>query len=285
MHVANVTQFRFQPVVQTYSWKDSILYALGLGYGSDPMSPSELAFAYEENLKAVPSFCVVLAHPGFWAKKPEFEIDWVRLLHGEQSFEMHRPLPASGSVRGEYAIEAIDDKGPEKGAVLYQVKRLYDTASDELIATVRSVVFLRGDGGCGSIGTAPPAPAPLPERAPDGVIEIATLAQQALIYRLNGDFNPIHADPKPARQAGFERPILHGLCTMGIATRALLQVFSPDRPERLKSMFVRFSKPVFPGETIVTEYFGGAGSELQFRCRVKERDVIVLDRGRATFLD
>lgn len=284
MHVANVTQFRFEPVVHAYSWKDTILYALGLGYGSDPLSQSELAFTYEEHLKTVPSQCVVLAHPGFWAKKPEFEIDWVKILHGEQSFEIHKPLPASGSMRGEYEIEAIDDKGPEKGAILYQIKRLYDGESGDLVATVRSVLFLRGDGGCGSLGVAPPQVPSLPDRAPDGSIEIRTLPQQALIYRLSGDFNPIHADPAPARKAGFDRPILHGLCTMGIATRALLSTFSPDKPERMKSMFVRFSKPVFPGETIVTEYFG-RGAEIQFRCHSKERDVVVLDRGRVTFAD
>jgi acyl dehydratase len=284
VHVANVTQLRFQPIVHSYTWKDTILYALGLGYGSDPVSPSELAFTYEEGLKTVPSLCVVLAHPGFWAKKPEFGIDWVKILHGEQSFRMHRPLPPSGSVRGEYEIEAIEDKGPEKGAILHQLKRLYDESSNELVATVRSVLFLRGDGGCGSIGVVPAPASPLPDRAPDGRVELKTLPQQALIYRLSGDFNPIHADPAPARKAGFDRPILHGLCTMGIATRALLQTFSPEHPERLKSMFVRFSKPVFPGETIVTEYFG-KGSEIQFRCRAKERDVTVLDRGSATFTD
>jgi acyl dehydratase len=284
VHIANVRQFRFQPVVHSYTWKDTILYALGLGYGSDPLSASQLAFTYEEKLKAVPSQCVVLAHPGFWAKKPEFGIDWVKILHGEQSFVMHRPLAPEGAVRGEYEIEAIDDKGPEKGAILYQVKRLYDGATSELVATVRSVLFLRGDGGCGSIGVAPPQAAPLPDRAPDGRVEIATLPQQALIYRLNGDFNPIHADPSPAQKAGFDRPILHGLCTMGIATRALLERFAPAQPDRLRSMFVRFSKPVFPGETIVTEFFGN-GSQVQFRCRSKERDAIVLDRGRATFAD
>jgi acyl dehydratase len=282
VHVANVRQFRFEPVAQSYTWKDTILYALGLGYGSDPSSPSELSFTYEENLKAVPSQCVVLAHPGFWAKRPEFKIDWVKILHGEQSFEVHRLLAPQGSVRGEYEIEAIDDKGPEKGAVLYQVKRLYDGATNELVATVRSVLFLRGDGGCGSFGVAPPQALPLPDRSPDGNIALATLPQQALIYRLSGDFNPIHADPVPAQKAGFDRPILHGLCTMGLATRALLQRFAASEPERLRSMFVRFSKPVFPGETIVTEYFG-AGPEIRFRCRSKERDVIVLDRGRAVF--
>lgn len=284
MHVGKLREFRFQPVIQSYSWKDSILYALGLGYGSDPVAASQLDFTYEENLKAVPSQCVVLAHPGFWVRDPHLGIDWLKMLHGEQSFLIHKPLSAEGSVRGEYEVEAVDDKGAEKGCVLYQTKRLYDTATDELVATVRTVLFLRGDGGCGSFGDVPVPALPLPQRNPDGAVEAATLPQQALIYRLSGDHNPIHADPARARQAGFERPILHGLCTMGVATRMLLETFAPGKPERLRSMFVRFSRPVFPGETIILEYFL-EGEEVRFRCRVKERDVIVLDRGSALLVD
>jgi acyl dehydratase len=141
---------------------------------------------------------------------------------------------------------------------------------------------MRGDGGCGSHGVAPAQAAPLPNAEPDMTREIATSPGQALIYRLSGDLNPLHADPAAARKVGFEKPILHGLCTMGIATRALLDTFAPGEPERLKSVFVRFSKPVFPGETIVTEMFT-TGGEIRFRCKVKERDAIVLDRGRAVF--
>lgn len=284
MHLANVTQYRFQPIEHEYTFKDSILYALGLGYGADAASPDELRFVYEDSLKAVPSQCVVLAHPGFWAKKPEFGIDWVKILHGEQSFEIHRPIPPWGSVRGEYEIEAVDDKGPEKGAVLYQLKRLSDSATGELLATVRSALFLRGDGGCGAFGSPPAQPEAIPEREPDAIHDIATLPQQALIYRLSGDYNPIHADPELARKAGFHRPILHGLCTMGLATRALLSTYAQGRPERLTSMFVRFSKPVFPGEIISTEFFR-SGTNIHFRCRVKERNVVVLDRGSAVISD
>jgi acyl dehydratase len=281
VHVANVKGFRFPAVEHKYAFRDTILYALGLGLGDSPLLPSQLTFVYEDKLKAIPSQCVVLAHPGFWAKRPEFGIDWLKILHGEQSFRIHKPIPAEGAVRGEYEIEAVDDKGAEKGAVLYQVKRLYDGATDELLATVRSVLFMRGDGGCGSFGALPPQPTPLPEAAPNKSREIKTLPQQALIYRLSGDYNPIHADPVAARKAGFDRPILHGLCTMGVATRALIETYAPGEPERLTSMSVRFSKPVFPGETIVAEFFE-SGAEIRFRCRLKERDAIVLDRGAAT---
>ncbi len=275
-----IRNYRFPAIEQEYAARDAMLYALGLGYGTDPVSSSELPFVYEDHLKAVPSMCVVLAHPGFWAKRPEFGIDWVKILHGEQSFEIHRPIPPRGVVRGEFSIDAVDDKGPEKGAVLYQSKRLYDGESNALLATVRSAAFLRGDGGCGSFGSPPPQAIAAPDGPPDLVRTLPTLPQQALIYRLSGDYNPIHADPVAAAKAGFERPILHGLCTMGVATRAIIDALAPGAPERLKSMFVRFSRPVFPGETVATEMHRSDGP-IRFRCRVVERDVVVLDRGAA----
>jgi acyl dehydratase len=274
--------FRFETVAHTYSRKDSILYALGLGYGSEPIDPAQLAFVYEDKLRIVPSMCCVLAHPGMWVRNPDLGIDWLKMLHGEQSFEIHNPIPPEGTVVGTYEIVAVEDKGAGKGAILHQIKKLNDKASGQLLATVRSVLFMRGDGGCGGFGEVPEAARPLPESAPSSACEIATLAQSALIYRLSGDYNPIHVDPSAATKAGFEAPILHGLCTLGVATRALLTTFANGAPERLKSLSVRFSRPVFPGETIRTEFFG-AGGEIRFRSRVVERDVIVLDRGSAAF--
>jgi acyl dehydratase len=277
-----VRNFRFETVAHTYSRKDSMLYALGLGYGSEPTDPAQLAFVYEDNLRAVPSICCVLAHPGIWVRNPDLGIDWLKMLHGEQSFEIHNPIPPEGTVVGTYAIVAVEDKGAGKGAILHQIKTLNDKASGRLLATVRSVLFMRSDGGRGGFGEVPEPAQPLPESAPSSACEIATLAQSALIYRLSGDYNPIHADPSAATKAGFEAPILHGLCTLGVATRALLTTFANGAPERLKSLSVRFSRPVFPGEPIKTEFFGTSG-EVRFRSRVVERDVIVLDRGSAVF--
>jgi acyl dehydratase len=277
-----VRNFRFEAVAHSYTRKDSILYALGLGYGSEPTDPVQLAFVYEDDLRIVPSMCCVLAHPGMWVKEPALGIDWLKILHGEQSFEIHNPIPPEGTVVGTYENVAVEDKGAGKGAILHQVKRLHDKASGQLLATVRSVLFMRGDGGCGGFGEVSPPAQPLPERAPSSVREIATLPQSALIYRLSGDYNPIHADPGAAAKAGFEAPILHGLCTLGVATRALLSTFANGTPERLKSLSVRFSRPVFPGETIKTEFFE-SGGVVRFRSRAVERDVIVLDRGSAVF--
>lgn len=280
MDLETVRAHRFDPIEHVYTAKDTMLYALGIGYGSDPLDAAQLAFVYEEGLKAVPSICNVLAHPGFWAKDPKFGISWMKILHGEQEYEIHAPIPPEGRVRGEYEIQAVEDRGEGKGARLHQLKRLFDQ-DGTLLATVRSVIVMRGDGGCGGFGDPVQPPGALPDATPDEVVELPTLPQQALIYRLSGDYNPIHADPKAAKGGGFDAPILHGLCTLGLATRALLQACAPGRPEALTSMFVRFSSPVFPGETIVTEIFRGAGDEIRFRCRAKERDVVVLDRGRA----
>lgn len=130
MNLQAIRDHRFPPVEQAYSVRDTILYALGLGYGDQPGDPAQLRHVYEEGLQAVPSQCVVLAHPGFWARNPAFGIDALRLLHGEQAYDIHAPLPPSGTVRGEYEITAVEDKGEAKGAILHQVKRLYDFASE-----------------------------------------------------------------------------------------------------------------------------------------------------------
>lgn len=282
MNLEALRSLSLAPVEQAYTARDTILYALGLGLGERPTDPAHLRFTYEDGLLAVPSMCVVLAHPGFWLREPSLGVDWLRMLHGEQTFAIHAPIPPGGTVVARYRVTAIEDKGRERGAVLHFEKLLTDKASGQRLATVSQVVVLRGDGGQGGFGEPPPPPAPLPERAPSDVIEIATLPQAALIYRLSGDLNPIHADPAAAEKAGFRRPILHGLCSMGLATRALLERFCPDDPSRLSSLFVRFSKPVYPGDTLRFE-FQRDGSTVAFRAIVPQRNEIVLDRARAVF--
>jgi acyl dehydratase len=279
-----VASLRLPPIEQSYTARDTMLYALGLGYGSDPLSATQLPFVCEadsEPLRVVPSMCLVLAHPGFWVGDPTLGIDWRKLLHGEQSFEIHRPLSSAGRVRGEYEIVAIDDKGPDKGAVVHQVKTIFDAADGARLASCRSVLFLRGDGGCGSVGEPPPAAAPLPERAPDRSCTLATSPQSALLYRLSGDYNPIHADPGTAAKAGFARPILHGLCTLGMAVRAAADELAEGRAERVRAVSARFVKPVYPGETLRVDLFVN-GNDVRFRVSVVERDVLVLDRGSLT---
>jgi acyl dehydratase len=282
MDIQKIKDLQLPPQEQQYDVRDTILYALGLGYGADPLDEAELRFVYEENLKVVPSMVSVLCHPGFWLRDPSYGVDWIKILHAEQSFTIHKPLPVSGTIRGTFHVPGIEDKGADKGAILHQAKSLYDTADGALVATVHSTLFLRGNGGEGGFGE-PVVPAtPLPAGEPDKIVEIPTLDRLALIYRLSGDWNPLHADPAIARKAGFDRPILHGLCVNGIAVRALLAAYCDNEPTRLRSMFVRFSKPVFPGETIRLEFYEVAGG-VRFRAIAKERNVVVLDRCSAEF--
>ena len=271
----------FKPIEHAYSAKDSILYALGLGFGADPTDRRQLDFVYEEGLKALPTMAVVLGAPGFWLKDPATGVDWKKVLHGEQGLKIHEPLPAAGTVTGVTRIDALVDKGAGKGALLYSTREIRDKSSGRLLAEVSGCGFLRGDGGFGGPATATPKPHAIPERAPDSSSEIRTLPQAALIYRLSGDFNPLHADPEVARAGGFEKPILHGLCTYGVAGHALLKLICDYDPSRLKRMDVRFSAPVYPGETIRTEVWREGDARFAFRSLVTERNVVVLNNGYA----
>lgn len=273
--------WQFQDVVQTYERRDTMLYALGLGLGADPLDRAQLRFVYEDGLKALPSMCVTLGYPGFWLSDPATGADWKKLLHGEQGVEIFKPLPVSGTVVGRTRVVDVIDKGAGKGALVLTERDVVDQASGEMLARLTSTTFLRGDGGFGGPSGPTPAPHRLPERAPDLSVAMPTLPQAALIYRLSGDYNPLHADPDIARGVGFERPILHGLCTFGIASYAVLIGAADGDPDRLASLNVRFTAPVYPGETIVTEIWTD-GSIVSFRSRVKERDLVVLNNGRAT---
>lgn len=278
MKLDEVLRYEFPVIEQEYSFKDSILYALGLGYGADPMDADALPFVTEDNQRVVPTQCNVIGYPGFWLRDvPQLGFDWVKVLHGEQFIRIEKALPASARIRARHRIIAIDDKGVEKGAPTYFEKVIENAETGETLATARWTIFARGDGGNGGFGTVPPAPTPITASAIESSCEIRTSPRAALIYRLTGDLNPIHSSPAVARSAGFDRPILHGMCTMGIACRALLQTYCDNRPERLKSMFVRFSQPVFPGETIRVDFLR-EGAALRFRAFAVERDVMVLDR-------
>ncbi|REE07397.1 acyl dehydratase [Paraburkholderia sp. BL27I4N3] len=271
---------RFEPIEHAYSRRDSILYALGIGLGADPLDPRQLAYVYEEGLRALPTLPVILAYPGFWAKEPDTGIDWRRLVHAEQSFELHAPLAPEGRVIGHNRITSIFDKGAEKGALLTQQREIVDTASGALLATVSQVSLLRGDGGFGGPRNgAPPAPHVVPERQPDASCDLPTLPQAALIYRLSGDTNPLHVDPTVAQGAGFTRPILHGLCTMGVACHAAMRALFDYNASCIRSMRVRFTAPVLPGDTLRTELWQD-GDIVSFRTIALERRVTVLSAGR-----
>ena len=271
-------------VAHGYTQKDVILYALGLGLGYDPMNEDELAFVYEKNLKALPTFAMKLGYTPFWLRNPAIGLDWHKVVHGEAGFTLHRPVAPEGAVIGCTRIVKVIDKGEGKGALIYSQREVFDKASGALIATLRQTTFARGDGGFGgprdwSKGDAPKLH-PIPERAPDLVCDLPTRPEMALIYRLSGDTNPLHAEPAFAKAAGFPRPILHGLATFGVAGHAILKTVCGYDPAKLTAMDARFSAPVFPGETIRTEMWR-EGSVLGFRARVVERDVIAINNGRA----
>jgi acyl dehydratase len=264
---------------QQYAAREAMLYALALGVGSDPVDPEQLRFVYERDLKVLPTMGVVLAHPGFWPRDLDTGLDWMKIVHGEQGLELHRPLPAAARVIGHSRVVDIIDKGPGKGALVYYERRIVDADSGELLCTVTQTMFCRGDGGCGGPTKAPPQPHLIPARAPDQLCELPTLPQAALLYRLCGDVNPLHADPAVARAAGFERPIMHGLGTFGVAGYALLKTVCDSDPTRFKAIKGRFTAPVYPGERLETSMWID-GDIVSFRVRSVERDVVAIDNGR-----
>jgi len=282
MNAEDVYARRFAPVEQDYDWRDCALYALALGFGSDPLDVGALRYVVEGAAqRVVPSWGVTLAWPPFWQSEPETGIDWKRILHGEQHLQLHRPLPLQTKVRATHCIAGIEDKGAGRGALVHFDTELHSAASGTHLASLKSVHFLRGDGGCGACGDPRPGLPPIPADAiPDVTTDYATQKQAALLYRLaSRDLMPLHADPEIARAAGFACPISHGLNTYGLACRAILERYALDAPERLRAMAARFAQPAYPGDTIRVELFDAGDGNVRFRARALERDVIVLDRG------
>jgi acyl dehydratase len=269
---------------QTFTRRDTMLYALGLGLGLRATeTPADLQFVFEERLKALPTMAAVLGYPGFWMAEPQYGIDWKRILHAEQSLEMLGPLAVEGTVCSETTVETIYDKGVDKGALMYVRRRLFDEATAREIAVVRQGVFLRGNGGFGGNPSPTLKPRPAPERPPDIALQILTRPEQALIYRLSGDYNPLHASPEVAAQAGFEKPILHGLATYGIAGFAIVAELCARQPSRLRRFEARLSSPVYPGDTLRVEIWRDNHAEASIQVRALERDVVVLKNGRVEY--
>lgn len=272
-----------KPRTFSYGDKDVMLYALGVGFGHNPMDETELAFVYEKGLKVVPTAATVLAGRGQaepLATKPghrQSQPNYLMLVHGEQKVELHRPLPTAGTFTTDSRTIGAFDKGEGKGAVLVNQTIWRDTAG-EPVATLTGSSFCRADGGFGGPSEGQPEPHQVPTRKPDLSVDIATREDQALLYRLNGDRNPLHSDPESARKSGFPRPILHGLCTYGITCRAVLQAVTNFDPDPIASHQARFSAPVFPGDTITVDLWVD-GKAVSFEARVKARDATVIKNG------
>jgi acyl dehydratase len=233
----------------------------------------------ENDPKVLPTFPVVVAQPGMWARDLDTGMDWVKIVHGEHQVVMHTPLPASGTVTSQTRVIDAIDKGPGKGALIISQRKVFDKATGELYTTITQTTFGRGDGGFGGPQRPSPVPHTIPERTPDAICDLPTRPEMALLYRWNADMNPLHSDPAIAAKAGFPRPILHGLATFGVASHAVLKTMCGYDPARFKSIAVRFSAPVYPGETIRTEMWKDSNI-VSFRARLVERDVIVLNNGK-----
>lgn len=270
---------RFEAVTESYDVDRTILYALGVGAASENVE-AELGFVYGPELKALPTMAIVLANEPFWMDDPDLAITFSHALHGEQRLTIEGPLPVAGTVTGQCSIDALYDKG-EKGAVLILKRELRNAETGGPIATMRSSVFLRADGGFGGASDGQPAPYAIPDRAPDLCDETATRPDQALLYRLSGDWNPLHADPDSAKAAGFESPILQGLCTYGFAGRVIVKSLCKGDATRLTRLDVRFSAPVYPGETLLTQIWRQSESLAAFRVSIKERNIVALNNGFA----
>ena len=279
-------QFRFPAVEQEYADHDTFLYALAVGVGQNPTDAEALKFVYERDSRVLPSFATVLGALGMWtAAHPELGIDYEQMVHGEQRVTFHRPFPSSATIVGQSAIARVVDKGAGKGALVHVSRTIKDKASDELFATIEYVLFCRADGGFGATGSSSDEPgdalAPTPVSAPEFEVPWETRPETALLYRLTGDRNALHADPTVAARAGFRQPILHGLATYGVACAALLRTFCANEPARLKSMACRFSSPVFPGENLILQAWR-AGQNVAFRVLVPQRNVVAISFGNAT---
>jgi len=261
-----------------------IVYALGIGMGADPVDEKQLAYLYELNepeLVVAPMMANVIGYPGFWMKREDTGVDWPRVLHGEQHFVIHEPFRVGATYRGDSRIKEIYDKGPDRGAIVLTERTITDCDSNEVVCVITQSNFCRGDGGCGGPGGSAPAPHVLPDRKPDHVCDLEILPQAALLYRLCGDMNPLHVDPAVARSAGFDRPILHGLCTLGHAGHAILKTVCDYSASRIKDMRLRFTAPVYPGETLRTDIWVD-DKTVSFRSSVVERDIVVLSNGCVT---
>jgi acyl dehydratase len=263
----------------SYGDRETMLYALGIGFMRDPMNSDELKFVYENNLQTVPTMATVIGW-GMGSTLARSGINYLMVVHGEQRLTMHKPLPYAADVVFDERVVGIFDKGKDKGAAIV-TERVASEKSGAKLFTASATIFARGDGGFGGPKEGAPEPHQLPTRAADLVHECDTRQDQAFLYALSGDRNPLHRDPAIAKMAGFPRPILHGLCTYGVACRAIVSTICKYDATRITGFDVRMSAPVFPGETIVTEMWVD-GNIVSFRCKLKERDVVVINNGKCT---
>jgi acyl dehydratase len=280
--VERILAIRSENVRFAYRERESLLYSLSIGLGDNPLDERELQFVTEgdQQPRTVATMATVLTQ--FAALKTS-GIDYAQVLHAEQRLMLHRPLPPSADILADYAVTGVADKGPQKGILVYAETRARTASDNQPLFTTGSTIMARNDGGIGSGGILGPAVHLIPNRPPDRTMVARTRPDQALLYRLNGDHNPLHSNPATAALAGFRQPILHGLCTYGIACRAILASVCNYDHARISRFDARFSSPVYPGESIATDIWMD-GDTVSFRCCVPERDVVALNNGACVLL-
>ncbi|MET4577670.1 MaoC/PaaZ C-terminal domain-containing protein [Ottowia thiooxydans] len=273
----------FPPVSQTFGERDCILYALGLGIGNDPCNVEQLRFVQGTRISVLPTIAAVLASPGEWMRDPSLGIKWERLVALSHHLEIRRPIPSAGTVHSHVKVTDVFDRGENRGALIHWQRELIDASTQECLAILKGLALARENGGFG--GHAPPVAKREPEPAgpPQVCFRWSTLQMQALIYRLSGDLNPLHSDPEVAKAAGFEKPILHGLCSLGVACFAIVSKVCRGDTSALKEISARYTGVVYPGETLEVQIWH-EGPNVRFRCRVEERDSVVLEGGTAQCL-
>ena len=234
-----------------YTERDSILYALGVGFGANPMDERELRFVYEQPvLNTVPTMASMLMSPSFLS---DCGWDYSQVLHGQQWLELYRPLPPAASLLINRRVVGVQDRGAKRGSKIQIEAEARLAHDDTAVFTLGLMLIARGDGGFGGPAAAGPLPHKLPKRDPDLSCDLQTRKDQALLFRLSGDMNPLHADPSLARSAGFPAPLMHGRCTAGFACRAVLQTICDYDATLVTGFDMRFSAPVFPGDIVTTE--------------------------------
>jgi acyl dehydratase len=272
-----------EPQMRSWDSRDALLYAVGVGAGlGDPLRELEFTTENCEGIeqRVLPTFAVLVTHARVSRRLGDF--DPAMVVHAEQYFELHRPLPVQGTIHSVSTVTGIYDKG--SGALVVTENVAADATTGETLVTSRNGVFIRGEGGFGG----PRGDGPSwerPDREPDYQVVQETRPEQALIYRLSGDRNPLHVDPKFAARGGFSQPILHGLCTYGVTGRALLQVLCDGNPARFRSMYGRFSRPVLPGEPLTISMWRQQGSNAALFTTTRPDGTVVIDRGRLQVRD
>lgn len=279
----SLMQWKIPSIEQSYDQRDVILYALSLGYGSDPVDPKQISFVYEKELQTLPSMALVLATPGSWLRDPATGVDQSKVVHGEQWLTLHKPLPTQGRVRSTSRVIGIADKGPKSGAVIYVERLLSDSSDGSLYASSIASLIARGDGGFGGFPSVPQIvhlPGYRPVTSGDQVVncDVHTHPAQALVFRLNGDYNPLHSDPAVAAAAGFSRPILHGLCTLGLIEKSVVQGFCDYKTKFVSGLQIRFAGFLYPGETLRIRMHRNDDT-LFFEARVVEREEKLIAQG------